>query len=176
MVLRGLFFVNQVTAAEKRLEACLQTEKTAGFLWVIHNEGLQWIELIAAVAWLAVPLPLLNAVIFISVALWMDGRTHLGVCWLVSLSCGVFRSSLGLGMPSFWASRNKLKMEINCKCFMSMEGLSCPVRPALVVSPVGCVWLCCSPARCLHLQQQLPVCSDISERTNYTESSQCVSH
>jgi len=33
------FFANQVTAAEKRLEASLQTEKTAGFLRVIHNEG-----------------------------------------------------------------------------------------------------------------------------------------
>lgn len=37
---RPFFFsVNQVTAAEKRLEASLQTEKTAGFLQVIHNEG-----------------------------------------------------------------------------------------------------------------------------------------
>lgn len=112
MVLRGLFFVNQVTAAEKRLEACLQTEKAAGFLSVIHNEGLQWIELIAAVAWLLVLLPLLNAVIFILVALWTNGRTHLGMCWLASLSCGVFRSYSGLGMPSFWASRNKLNMEL----------------------------------------------------------------
>lgn len=41
MVLRGFFFANQVTAAEKRLEASLQTEKTAGFLRVIHNEGQQ---------------------------------------------------------------------------------------------------------------------------------------
>lgn len=35
------FFVNQVTAAEKRLEAPLQTGKAAGFLGVIHNEGLR---------------------------------------------------------------------------------------------------------------------------------------
>lgn len=105
MVLRGLFFVNQVTAAEKRLEACLQTEKTAGFLWVIHNEGLQWIELIAAVAWLIVLLLLLNAVIFILVALWMNGWTHFSVRWLISLSRGVFPPCLGLGMPSFWAPR-----------------------------------------------------------------------
>lgn len=33
-----------MTAAEKRLEASLQTEKTAGFLRVIHNEGPQRIE------------------------------------------------------------------------------------------------------------------------------------
>lgn len=41
MVLRGpfFFFANQVTAAEKRLEAPLQPGKAAGFLGVIHNEG-----------------------------------------------------------------------------------------------------------------------------------------
>lgn len=38
---RPFFLANQVTAAEKRLEASLQTEKTAGFLRVIHNEGLR---------------------------------------------------------------------------------------------------------------------------------------
>lgn len=53
---------------------------------MIHNEGLQRIELIAAVAWLLVLLPLLNAVIFILVALWTNGRTHLGMCWLASLT------------------------------------------------------------------------------------------
>lgn len=33
------FLASQVTAAEKRLEASLQTEETAGFLRVVHNEG-----------------------------------------------------------------------------------------------------------------------------------------